>query len=64
MGHGKSWKMMFIKKYKINCFFFFFFYEDNSENKPKMKGDFQENGQTLVMENLEKSWKRSWNFKS
>ena len=23
--------------------------------------DFQENGEILVMENLEKSWKRSWN---
>ena len=46
MGHGKSWKMMFIKMYKINCFFFFFFFcEENSKNVPKMKDDFQEDGQ-------------------
>ena len=57
VGHGKSWKMMFIEKYKIN---WVFFCEDNSENKPKMKNDFQENGQILVMENLEKSWKILW----
>ena len=46
MGRGKSWKMMFIKKFKINCFFFFFFLgEESSKNIPKMKIDFQENGQ-------------------
>ena len=42
VGHGKSWKMMFIKKNKINCFFFC---EENSQNISKMKDDFQENGQ-------------------
>ena len=45
MGHGKSWKIMFIKKYKIIFFFFFFFCEENSKTYPKMKDDFQENGQ-------------------
>ena len=32
------WKVMFLKKYKIN-------WERNSKNVPKMKDDFQENGQ-------------------
>ena len=39
MGHGKSWKMMFIKKYKIMGFF----WEENIKNIPKMKDDFPEN---------------------
>ena len=43
VGHGKSWKMMFIKKNKINR-------RKNStkkisQNIPKMKDDFQGNGQ-------------------
>ena len=41
MGHGKSWKMMFVKKYKIN----WVFCKENSKNIPKMKDDFRENGQ-------------------
>ena len=40
VGHGKSWKMMFIKNYKI-----IFFCEEISKNIHKMKDDFQENGQ-------------------
>ena len=36
---------------------FFFFCEENGKNIPKMNDDFQENGQILVVENLEKSWK-------
>ena len=40
-GSWKVMKMMFIKKYKIN----WVFCEENSENIPKMKDDFQENGQ-------------------
>ena len=50
--------MMFIKKYKMNKFFFF--REENGKNVPKMKDDFQENGQIEVMENWEKLRKRSW----
>ena len=47
MGHGKSLKMMFIKKNKtifflFFVFFFFLFCEENSRNIPKMKDDFQE----------------------
>ena len=41
-----------------------FFREENGKNIPKMKTDFQENGEIQVMKNLGKSWKRSWNFKS
>ena len=43
VSHGKSWKMMFIKKYKINKFGDFC--KENSKTIPKMKDDFQENGQ-------------------
>ena len=41
--------------------------KSNGKNIPKMKDDFQENDQILVMDNLEKSWKMSWkvmDFKS
>ena len=41
VSHGKSWKMMFIKKNKTIKFFG----KENSKNIPKMKDDFQENGQ-------------------
>ena len=46
MGHGKSWKMMFvIKKYMSKINIGVFFCEENSKNIPKMKDDCQENGQ-------------------
>ena len=46
VGHGKSWKMMFIQKVQNNFFVCLFcFCEENSKSKPKMKDDFQENGQ-------------------
>ena len=52
-SHGKLCLLKSTKEIK-------FLREENSTNIPKMKDDFQENGKIQVMENLEKSWKRSW----
>ena len=41
MSHGRSWEMMIVKQNTIN----WVFCEENSKNIPKMKDDFQENGQ-------------------
>ena len=46
-SHGK---LCLLKNYKIN----WAFCVENSKNIPKMKDDFQENGQIQVLENLEK----------
>ena len=64
VGHGKSWKMTLAGKRNNFGSFFLQNITQSNGNQDNFGEYFYENGQILVMENFEKSWKRSWNFKS
>ena len=58
-----SWKIMFIKKYKINTFF----HVENSKNIPKVKMISKKMGKFRswkTWSNHGKGHGKSWNFKS